>query len=76
MEVTGVTLLNSAFWTFHPTYCKDVWIHHMTIQVPWLAHVDGQNISGFNGDGIDVGKWKVHSVSCAGTACAACPAAA
>ena len=54
VEVTGVTLLNSAFWTFHPTYCKDVHVHHMTIQVPWLALVDGQNISGFNGDGIDV----------------------
>ena len=35
-------------------YCKDVHIHHMEIQVPWLALVDGQNISGFNGDGIDV----------------------
>ena len=43
--VTGVTLLNSAFWTFHPTYCKDVHIHHITIQIPW---------GGFNGDGIDV----------------------
>ena len=54
VEVTGVTLLDSAFWTFHPVYCRDVHIHHMEIQVPWLAHVDGQNISGFNGDGIDV----------------------
>ena len=52
--VTGVTLLNSAFWTFHPVYCRDVWIHHMQIQVPWLAHVGGKNLSGFNGDGIDV----------------------
>jgi polygalacturonase len=26
LVVTGVTLLNSAFWTFHPTYCKDVGI--------------------------------------------------
>ena len=26
----------------------------MEIQVPWLAHVDGQAISGFNGDGIDI----------------------
>ena len=52
--VTGVTLLNSAFWTFHPVYCRDVHIHHMEIQVPWLAHVDGQAISGFNGDGIDI----------------------
>mgnify|MGYP002841846989 CR=1 FL=1 len=53
-HTTGVTLLDSAFWTFHPVYCRDVHIHHMEIQVPWLAHVDGQNISGFNGDGIDV----------------------
>jgi len=45
VSVTGVTLLNSAFWTFHPTYCRDVHIHHMQIQIPW---------GGFNGDGIDV----------------------
>ena len=38
-EVTGVTLLNSAFWTFHPVYCSNLHIHHMEIQVPWLAHV-------------------------------------
>ena len=53
-EVTGVTLLDSPFWTFHPVYCKNLHIHHMEIQVPWMAHVNGQNISGFNGDGIDV----------------------
>ena len=35
-------------------YCKDVHIHHMEIQVPWMATIDGKNISGFNGDGIDV----------------------
>ncbi len=34
-EVTGVTLLDSAFWTFHPVYCSDLHIHHMEIQVPW-----------------------------------------
>jgi polygalacturonase len=34
-EVTGVTLLDSAFWTFHPVYCTDLHIHHMEIQVPW-----------------------------------------
>ena len=39
--VTGVTLLDSAFWTFHPTYCKYVHIHHITIQIPW---------GGFNGE--------------------------
>ena len=31
-EVTGVTLLNSAFWTFHPVYCSNLHIHHMEIQ--------------------------------------------
>jgi len=51
VEVTGVTLLNSAFWTFHPVYCKDVHIHHMEIQIPWQSECCG---SGFNGDGIDV----------------------
>lgn len=51
VEVTGVTLLNSAFWTFHPVFCRDVHIHHMEIQVPWLSECCG---GGFNGDGIDV----------------------
>jgi polygalacturonase len=51
VEVTGVTLLNSAFWTFHLVYCKEVHVHHMEIQVPWESACCG---SGFNGDGIDV----------------------
>jgi len=51
VEVTGVTLLDSAFWTFHLVYCKEVHIHHMEIQIPWQSACCG---SGFNGDGIDV----------------------
>ena len=47
----GVTLLDSAFWTFHLVYCKEAHIHHMEIQVPWMSECCG---SGFNGDGIDV----------------------
>lgn len=49
VEVTGITLLNSAFWTFHPVYCQDVHIHDMTIQAPWC-----QNYACANTDGIDV----------------------
>jgi len=45
VEGSGVTMLNSPFWTFHPVYCTDVHIHHIEIQIPW---------GGFNGDGIDV----------------------
>ena len=35
VEVTGVTLRNSAFWTFRPIYCADVWIHDMRIDTPY-----------------------------------------
>lgn len=35
-EVMGVTLHNSAFWTFRPIYCTDVWIHDMRIDTPYL----------------------------------------
>ena len=45
LEITGVQLLDSPFWTLHPVYCKHVNIHRMSIQIPW---------GGFNGDGIDV----------------------
>jgi polygalacturonase len=45
-EVTGVTLHNSAFWTFRPIYCTDVWIHDMRIEQTYGA---GDNL-----DGIDV----------------------
>jgi polygalacturonase len=46
-EVTGVSLENSAFWTFRPIYCTDVWIHDMRIDTPYLH-------GGDNTDGIDV----------------------
>lgn len=46
-EVTGVTLHNSAFWTFRPIFCKGIWIHDMRIDTPYLH-------GGDNTDGIDV----------------------
>jgi polygalacturonase len=46
VEVTGVTLHNSAFWTFRPIYCRDVWIHDMRIEETYGA--------GDNTDGIDI----------------------
>ena len=45
-EVTGITLHNSAFWTFRPIYCTDVWIHDMRIEEKYGA---GDNL-----DGIDI----------------------
>jgi polygalacturonase len=45
-EVTGVSLHNSAFWTFRPIYCTDVWVHDMRIEELYGA--------GDNTDGIDV----------------------
>ena len=49
VEITGVTLLNSAFWTLHPIYCKNVHIHHMNILSPWCQHYMCANT-----DGIDI----------------------
>ena len=45
-EVTGVTLHNSAFWTFRPIYCTNVWIHDMRIEETYGA--------GDNTDGMDI----------------------
>ena len=49
LEISGVTLLNSAFWTLHPIYCTSVHIHHINISAPWC-----QNYKCANTDGIDV----------------------
>jgi polygalacturonase len=51
VEVTGVTLRNSAFWTFRPIYCTDVWIHDMRIDTPYNTP---DTLGGDNTDGIDV----------------------
>ena len=45
-EVSGVTLHNSAFWTFRPIYCRSVHIHDMAIEETYGA--------GDNTDGIDI----------------------
>jgi hypothetical protein len=50
VEVTGVTLRNSAFWTFRPVYSTNVWIHDMAISNPWC------NEGGMNTDGIVSGR--------------------
>ncbi|KAL3935738.1 MAG: hypothetical protein SGBAC_008801 [Bacillariaceae sp.] len=42
IEITGVTLQNSPFWTIHPVLCDRVHIHHMKIRAPMYApNVDG-----------------------------------
>lgn len=48
VEITGVTLRNSAFWTLRPVYSKNVHFHDMAIDNPWC------NEGGMNTDGIDV----------------------
>mmetsp|Transcript_29103 Transcript_29103/g.44978 ORF Transcript_29103/g.44978 Transcript_29103/m.44978 type:complete len:594 (-) Transcript_29103:46-1827(-) len=49
VEITGVTLRDPAFWTLHPVYCTDVYIHHMTIDAPMC-----RNYRCPNTDGIDI----------------------
>eukprot|EP00041_Stephanoeca_diplocostata_P036063 m.1298652 g.1298652 ORF g.1298652 m.1298652 type:complete len:976 (+) comp24798_c1_seq90:51-2978(+) len=49
IEIADVTLLNSAFWTLHPIYCKDLYIHDIKLLSPWC-----QNYKCANTDGIDV----------------------
>eukprot|EP01004_Peranema_trichophorum_P006543 NODE_5362_length_1024_cov_48.120977_g4793_i0.p1 GENE.NODE_5362_length_1024_cov_48.120977_g4793_i0~~NODE_5362_length_1024_cov_48.120977_g4793_i0.p1 ORF type:complete len:327 (+),score=68.89 NODE_5362_length_1024_cov_48.120977_g4793_i0:111-983(+) len=60
IEVTGVTLKNPGFWTLHPIYCKDVWIHGITVDNPFKSP---------NTDGIDPdSSWNVmienNDISC------------
>jgi polygalacturonase len=49
VEITGITLKDSAFWTLHPVYCKNVHIHHMSIVAPSC-----RNYKCANTDGIDI----------------------
>ena len=44
VEVHGVTLRDSPFWTLHPVYCTHVHVHHIAIRAPLYAP---------NTDGID-----------------------
>ncbi len=44
VEVSGVELRDSAFWTLHPVYSHRVHVHHTTIRAPLYAP---------NADGID-----------------------
>jgi polygalacturonase len=42
VEITGVVLKDSPFWTIHPVFCDNVHIHHMAIRAPMYApNVDG-----------------------------------
>jgi polygalacturonase len=42
IEITGVTLKDSPFWTVHPVLSRNVHIHHTTIRAPLYApNVDG-----------------------------------
>jgi polygalacturonase len=50
VEVSGVTLQNSAFWTLRPVYCTRVYIHDMKILAPWPGDPGGV----LNADGADI----------------------
>jgi polygalacturonase len=54
VEITGVTLRNSAFWTLRPVFCASVWIHDMQIITPWCGGDEKGGPGGPNTDGIDV----------------------
>lgn len=42
IEITGVTLKDSPFWTIHPVLSSNIYIHHMSIRAPLYApNVDG-----------------------------------
>eukprot|EP00980_Cylindrotheca_fusiformis_P012847 scaffold3170_cov128-Cylindrotheca_fusiformis.AAC.7 len=42
VEITGVLLKDSPFWTVHPVFCDNVHVHHMSIRAPMYApNVDG-----------------------------------
>jgi polygalacturonase len=49
LEISGVTMLNSGFWTLHPVYSRDVHIHGINITTPWC-----EDYKCANTDGIDV----------------------
>eukprot|EP00771_Trimastix_marina_P002953 gnl/Trimastix_PCT/4129.p1 GENE.gnl/Trimastix_PCT/4129~~gnl/Trimastix_PCT/4129.p1 ORF type:complete len:296 (-),score=19.86 gnl/Trimastix_PCT/4129:44-874(-) len=46
IELDGLTLRNAAFWTVHPVYCADVWIHDLSIENP----PDSPNTDGIDPD--------------------------
>ena len=37
VEISGVTLRNSAFWSLRPVYCDNVHFHDMAIITPWCG---------------------------------------
>lgn len=42
VEIAGVTLRDSPFWTLHPVFCDTMHIHHIRIRSPMYApNVDG-----------------------------------
>lgn len=49
LVIQDVTLKDSAFWTLHPIYCKNVHIHHINITAPSCRNYDCPNT-----DGIDI----------------------
>lgn len=54
VEISGVTLRNSAFWVLRPVFCENVWIHDMTITNPWCGGDEPGGPGGANTDGIDI----------------------
>eukprot|EP00040_Diaphanoeca_grandis_P008736 m.46253 g.46253 ORF g.46253 m.46253 type:complete len:440 (-) comp20183_c0_seq3:233-1552(-) len=46
VEIGNITLRNSPFWTLHPVYSSNVWIHHVNIDAP----ADSPNTDGIDPD--------------------------
>ena len=54
VEISGVTLRNSGFWTLRPVFCTNVHIHDMTITTPWCGGDVPGGAGGPNTDGVDI----------------------
>ena len=54
LEISGVTLRNSAFWTLRPVFCENVYFHDMTVTTPWCGGDLPGGPGGPNTDGMDI----------------------
>lgn len=43
VQIEGITIINSPFWTVNPEFCENVTIHAVTIQNPHSPNTDGIN---------------------------------
>jgi polygalacturonase len=43
VQIEGITIRNSPFWTVNPEFCDNVTIHGVTIENPHSPNTDGIN---------------------------------